>query len=106
MKKYVPSGYQILSIDCSRVDNDGNLLEETEDEKVLYELFRNNRISSKPILLNAYVPSGFSITGFAIYNIGTLSILDLVMEDGSINGYTQVRLTYNNNKINVRIEEQ
>ena len=39
-KKYVPSGYQILEIESTDKDNDDILLKNTDDEKLLYELFK------------------------------------------------------------------
>ena len=107
MKKYVPSGYQIISIDVSRVDDDDNLLEETEDEKVLYELCRSGKLHRKPILMDVKMGvGGAHLTGFPIILGNSITVQQIKLEEGSINGYTQVILELVDNKILVTIEEQ
>lgn len=106
MKKYVPSGYQILSIDVTRVDENNHLLEETEDEKVLYDLMRNGKLDRKPILLQArHGNSGFVLTGFVIINGVSIQLSDIVLTDGVIDGYTIVKLGWTGEKVVVEVQE-
>ena len=92
-KAITPSGYYIISIDSSHVDDDGYLLEETEDEKVLYELCRTGKILNKPLLLsiknNTLIISSFAQV--MKYNDDALITLNLIGYDSSVvlsTGYT------------------
>lgn len=107
MKKYVPSGYQIISIDTSRVDDDGNLLEETEDEKVLYEIMRSGKLHRKPILMYAKMGNGGAeLTGYPVILSNSLTLQQIKLAEGVIDGYTQIILELVDNKILVSVEEQ
>ena len=107
MKKYVPSGYQIISIDATRVDDDGNLLEETEDEKVLYEICRSGKLHRKPILMDVHLGSnGLHLTGVPMIVGDRITVQEIQLEEGSISGYTQVILELVDDKILVTVEEQ
>ena len=63
-KKYIPSGYQIISIDVSDKSSGTGFTPETEDEKILYEILSSSKFT-KPILLDidtgAYHYIGFAI---------------------------------------------
>ena len=78
-KKYVPSGYQILEIESTDKDNDDILLKNTDDEKLLYELFKSGKILEKPILLRVTASGTPTMCGFPIVS---LSAITLTWTDG------------------------
>ncbi len=68
-KKYVPSGYQIISVDVNETEDNQWYVVESEDSKILKTLLESNdgRIYKKPILLDIYDNSnGWRIQGFAV----------------------------------------
>ena len=64
-KKYVPSGYQIINIDCSDKTSETPFDPITEDEKLLFKII-NDKKFDKPILLNVIDSSGILWTGFGV----------------------------------------
>ena len=77
-KKYVPNGYQIISIDASGQTSGVGFTPETEDEKLLYQILTSGEIK-KPILLHIIdmgdqVWCGFPtiIDGFLSLTSGTI----------------------------------
>lgn len=72
-KKYVPSGYQIISIDVSDKTSGTPFTPETEDEKLLHEILSSGEIK-KPILLNVVCDLG-TLSGFGTqFNINDISL--------------------------------
>ena len=72
-KKYIPSGYQIISIDVSDKTNGTPFTPETEDEKLLYEILSSDKIK-KPILLD-FKTSGYHFIGFPNIEIGSKQLI-------------------------------
>ena len=67
MKKYVPSGYQIITVDGTNyVEPSSKIETPTEDEKVLIDILKSGEIK-KPILLTIknIANSGDDISGIA-----------------------------------------
>ena len=56
MKKYVPSGYQIINLDISTQTSGTPFAPETEDEKLLHKLLSLPLEEQKPILLKLKSP--------------------------------------------------
>lgn len=75
MKKYVPSGYQIINIDLTGKQSGSSWEPSTEDEKILFDLLtrNNNGEIVKPILLYEKM---HKMSGLAILsnNVCSLSI--------------------------------
>ena len=71
-KKYVPSGYQIISLHAIDDGDGGVILEETEDYKLLVTIFKTENYQ-KPILLNLIDDvNGVKILAFPIRILGEL----------------------------------
>lgn len=62
MKKYVPSGYQIIVVNVTGKTSGSTFAPQTEDEKILFEILQNQKCN-KPILLTI-VDSDSKYTGF------------------------------------------
>lgn len=71
MKKYVPSGYQIINIDLTGKTSGTPFTPETEDEKLLHEILSSGELK-KPILLDI-TTSSYHVVGFVVY-YGDISI--------------------------------
>ena len=92
-KKYVPSGYQIINITSTDVDEDGYLILESKDAKILYELLDDNnpKIATKPILLNYEN----ILIGFAIISGSKLSLCQVTyLSDGTVDSLNQIEFTF------------
>lgn len=102
-KKYIPSGYQIITIDSSKTDEDGFLIIDNEDAKSLKELFEKGIM--KPVLLtDTYT----KLSGFCLFVTShSLHLSNIVIneEDSSIDVYSSVELTYTGGKIEVVTRE-
>ena len=99
-KKYVPSGYQIINITSTDVDDDGYLILESKDAKILYELLDNNnpKIVTKPILLN-YEDI---LIGFAIISGSKLSLCQATyLNDGTLDSLNQVEFIFESDLVAV-----
>ena len=87
MKKYVPSGYQIINIDTTDKTSGTGFTPETDDEKILYEILSSGKLEPKPILLKIKT-SVVSLCGYGVIvddtnlNLSTNSYA----EDFSISG--------------------
>lgn len=78
-KKYVPSGYQIISLDVTDKTSGTAFTPETEDEKILHQILSSGKIE-KPILL--HIITG----GYEFYSFGlVLSTNELQIIGGSAN---------------------
>lgn len=75
-KKYIPSGYQIISLDFTDVVKEIPFLPRTEDEKTLREiLFKSQgKECIKPILVHIHTQTDYDIIQFATLYDGSLVI--------------------------------
>ena len=71
-KKMTPSGYQIIVIDSSHIDDDNYLIIDNEDAKILKEILSSDKPPKKPILL---CDENTTLMGFATYFGKSLSII-------------------------------
>ena len=105
-KKYIPSGYQIISIDSTIVDEVGSdeyLKIQTEDDKILEKMFKTNDFS-KPILL---MDKGTGLMGFPTIIMGEypyLSLNTVVYDDGNYVGTSLILSWYTNKILVSRLE--
>ena len=101
-KKYYPSGHQIIVIDTSNVD-DGNLLETTEDEKLLYKLFASGKHLQKPILLK---DDDTGMMGIAVASASAISLVSTIASADSVTEKI-ITLAYDSTteKIGVTVKE-
>lgn len=93
-KKYVPSGYQIISIDVSDKTSGTPFSPETEDEKLLYEILLSDEIK-KPILLDIK-SSGYHLVGFANIDIRSTQVC---ITYGAVGSSISETITANSNKL-------
>ena len=99
-KKYVPSGYQIIEIDINRLDGNNVLPKETEDEKVLYDLFINKKLYQKPILLRILNDGEILLNGFAVaYNVNTLFLTAVYVKESALDTAQTVSIYMNDQNI-------
>lgn len=76
-KKYVPSGYQIITIDMTNKTSGTAFTPETEDEKILHEILSSGEIS-KPILLSLVGVTDDRCFGFGVVHGGTIYLINTV----------------------------
>ena len=90
-KKYSPSGYQIIEIDLSHVDDNGYLIIDNEDSKILYDILSKPILPSKPILLkDVRLP----IMGFPVIVPNSLSLNYLSFSEGSLTTASCITINY------------
>lgn len=85
---YKPTGSIRLHIDTTHVDNDGFLLEETEDEKILYDIMRKGKQFDKTIILTLENGSG----GAKLSGIPLIQKQSLTLTDALFNGEGECEL--------------
>lgn len=75
MKKYVPSGYQIINIDLTDKTSGTAFTPETEDEQELSKLLtkHSNKEIIKPVLLTVILNS-LRMTGFGVVTGGLIAL--------------------------------
>ena len=101
-KKYSPSGYYIITIDSSHVDDDGYLIIESEDEKLLYNIL-SGKVPYKPILLTDTIST---LSGFATLNGVTLNLFSIAFDDGDVDGYTVLKFYYHSDDDKIAVTYQ
>lgn len=96
-KKYVPSGYQIINITQNDVDDDGYLLLDHEDCKIIFEILLNQKMN-KPILMSYQsTAASVSLCGFAKIYQSSIVLTEINMDSGSISGGNQVKFILEDN---------
>ena len=104
-KKYVPSGYQIISIDCSDKTSGTGFVPVTEDEKLLHQLLSGmgsqNIVIKKPILLDV-------IDTNTNHWIGIPSIFNgiLTLNYGELGGSSQLVISADPDELTVTYTEE
>lgn len=84
-KKYVPSGYQIISIELS----DGSIID-SEDKEILRDIITNRKLYNKPILIDITdLDNDSGICGFVTFNN-----YDIVVSSFGLSGKTANPIVY------------
>lgn len=101
VKKYIPSGYQIINLEYPNIVS-GTPIEkypETEDEKILFDILVAQSKYTKPILINCKC-ANVSFSQFAV-RIGDIIILG----DSSNVISSSVQISYNDGKMYISFIE-
>ena len=72
MKKYVPSGYQIINLDCSALTS-GDEIPSSTDSDLLKEILLAETKIHKPILLTVKTPNGY-MNGIGVHYQNYISL--------------------------------
>lgn len=104
MKKYTPSGYQIINIDVSDKTSGTPFTPETEDEKLLHSLLSSGKLEPKPILLTVYGgENGYYMSGFGVINPIDKSI---TLTYGPVGGSITEKITVSSDKLQWELAEE
>lgn len=98
-KKYIPSGYQIITLTEQDFDEDDFLIVKSEDSKKLFEIFNDGGQLkfTKPILLTYEDITGFVVCAKQVPSL-ILSI-PIFKDDGTLDFLYQVIFTWENGKV-------
>ena len=105
-KKYVPSGYQIINITDTDIDDDGYLILDHEDCKVLFDIMVHEKYN-KPILLSFNSQENtLQLIGFANIYLNAITLSEIVISGGAVSGGNSVAFNLESNeKISVSVNE-
>ena len=101
-KKYSPSGYQIIHLDCVGRTSSTPFTPETEDEKLLLQILKEPLMKDrKPILIKCIDTSGDVWMAFANYYSGSLTLTS-----GYVGGSSQLIISYTSTQLAITLHEE
>lgn len=109
VKKYQPSGYQIINLNLTGKTNGTPFDAETEDEKILLDILlkmSHQEIPTKPILINI-VLSGYMFLGFPIMTQQGINLSYVIYDGLNVDSVTSITIRENgaNKLVYVLVDE-